>query len=93
MPDVCKDDIKIPSKYLQPGKTEIAVKPEDVLDYVPGACWMKLLDFYDGELLPTGFVSLISQLIRKEIENMPIWVYRKAATDVTKHNEPANYAT
>lgn len=93
MPDVSKDDLKIPSKYLLSGKSELPLNPEDVLDYVPGTCWMKLLDLYEGEVLSTGYVSLISQLIRKEIENMPIWVYRKAATDATKQNEPGNYAT
>lgn len=71
----------------------MVVKAEDVLDYVPGVCWMKLLEFYDGELLLTGFVPLLSHLIHKEIETMPIWIYRKAATDATKKNEPNNYAT
>lgn len=94
MPEVSKDDLKIPVKYLPPGgKTEIAVKAEDVLDFVPGLCWMKLLDFYDGHLLLPGFVPLLSHLIQKEIETMPIWIYRKAATDVTKKNEPNNYSS
>lgn len=91
MPDVSKDDLKIPVKYLTPGKIEGAVKAEEVLDYVPGLCWMKLMDFYDGEVLLTGFYSLLSRLIHKEIESMPIWIYRKAATDTTKKNEPTNY--
>lgn len=93
MPDASKDDLKIPIKYLPPGKTELAVKAEDVLDYVPGLCWMKLMDFYDGEVLLTGFYSFLYLMIQKEIESVPIWIYRKAATDTTKKNEPTNYTS
>ncbi len=93
MPDSCKDDLKVPLKYLPPGKTEIVVKAEDVLDYVPGLCWMKLMDYYDDEILPTGFQSLLSHLIEEEIQLMPIWIYKKAANDATKKNEPTNFSS
>lgn len=93
MPDVCKDDLKIPIKCLPSGKSEIPVKAEEVLDYVPGVCWMKLMDFFSGDVLRIGFRALLSRVIEKEIQTMPIWIYRKAATDVTRKNEPTNYSS
>uniref|UniRef100_A0A0P5JGL1 RE24967p n=1 Tax=Daphnia magna TaxID=35525 RepID=A0A0P5JGL1_9CRUS len=93
MPDSSKDDLKVPAKYLPPGKTETVIKAEDVLDYLPGLCWMKLMDFYDDEIVMNGFTTLLSHLIEEEIRSMPIWIYKKAANDATKKNEPSNYSS
>ena len=94
MPDICKDDVKIPSKYLA-GKADTpqssTAKAEDLLDHVPSSCWMKLLDVYKYEVVESGLVQLLTKLADEEIQNMPAWVYRKAATDITKKNEPNNY--
>ena len=65
MPDSCKDDLKVPLKYLPPGKPEVVVKAEDVLDYVSGLCWMKLMDYYDDKILSSGFQSLLSHVIEE----------------------------
>lgn len=93
MPDSSKDDLKVPAKYLPPGKTETVIKAEDVLDYLPGICWMKLMDVYDDEILMPGFFTLLSHLIKEEIRSMAIWIYKKAANDATKKNEPSNYSS
>ena len=93
MPEICKEDLKVPAKYLPAGKTDVAMKAEDVLDYVPGICWIKLIDCYDAHVLENGYLPLLLNLVRLEIESMPLWIYRKAATEVTKKNEPPNYNT
>ena len=92
MPKLCKEDLKIPSKYL-PTNAESGtdVKAEEVMDHVPGVCWMKLMDCYEDQVLQTGFYWLLYQLISKEIQAMPIWIYRKAAADATRKNEPTTY--
>ena len=92
MPNACKENLKIPSKYLPANaETGEAIKPEDVMDHVPGVCWVKLMDCYSTGVLETGFYTLLVQLVKEEIKNMPIWIYRKAAADATKKNEPTSY--
>ncbi len=93
MPESCKEGLKIPAKYLPANKTEVAIKAEEVLDFVPGTCWIKLMDCYEPTILNDGFYTLISTLVQHEIKIMPIWIYRKAATDTTKRNEPVNYSS
>ena len=92
MPNACKENLKIPSKYLSANaQAGEAVKAEDVMDHVPGVCWIKLMDCYGSGVLETGFYSLLKHLVNEEIKNMPIWIYRKAAADATKKNEPTSY--
>ena len=92
MPHNCKADLKIPSKYLPTKAEETApLSAEDVLDHVPGVCWTKLMDMYPNDVLETGFRHLISTLIMEELTNMPAWIYRKTAMEVTRRNEPPNY--
>ena len=91
LPNICKEDLKVPAKYMAAAKAEVAIKAEDVLDYVPGVCWIKLMDCYDPKVLENGYLLLLSHLVSLEIQTMPIWIYRKAAAEVTKKNEPTNY--
>ena len=90
LPQICKADLKIPSKYLT-AKVETPLQIEDVFDYVPGICWTTLIDIYPNDILESGLFRVISKLINDEVNNMPMWIYRKAALDVTKKNEPPNY--
>lgn len=91
MPDPCKDGLKVPAKYLPADKTTVVIA-ENVLDYVPGICWTKLVDCYESEPLKKEYFLLLSHLVGQELQSMPIWIYRKAATETTKRNEPANYS-
>lgn len=92
MPNACKENLKIPSKYLSANaEAGEAIKAEDVMDHVPGVCWVKLMDCYGAEVLDKGFYSLLLHLVKEEIQSMPIWIYRKAAAETTKKNEPTSY--
>ena len=91
MPSACKEDLKIPSKYLAANAEAATIRAEDVMDHVPGICWLKLMDCYEAQVLEKGFHALLFQLVNEEIQNMPIWIYRKAAADAVKKNEPTSY--
>lgn len=91
LPEICREELRIPAKYAPSTKGETPVKAEDVLDYVPGYCWMKLFDCYSGEVLQSGLFTLIFHLVKEEVDSLPKWVYKKASADAVRRNEPLNF--
>ena len=66
MPDYCKAKLKLPVGH----EAKEDVKPEDVLDFVPGEVWIELVEFgkkEDREAL----VKFVSVLLSKEIDSLP----------------------
>lgn len=91
MPEICREDVKIPAKYIPSVKTEAPLKAEDIMDYIPGYSWLKLMDCYSRDVIQDGLCTLLSRLVKEEVESLPKWVYKKAASDAIRKHEPINY--
>nr|CAD7568632.1 unnamed protein product [Timema californicum] len=95
-----RQKLKLPSSYAKT-PVDAARRPEDVLPYIPGECWIQLLHQYTG-LSMMGRARFISQSYVSAgysfyIDMLTCWikveltVYHSGMYQITGRGEPANY--
>ena len=71
--NIFRQDIKLPAAYCATPQ-DAARKPEDVLPYVPGSCWINLL-ITKNKKVQQARIALLISLLRTEIKDLPNSVY------------------
>ncbi|XP_023336720.1 focadhesin-like isoform X2 [Eurytemora carolleeae] len=97
LPEYARQGVKLPSEYCST-PADAARKPEDVLPYVPGDCWSKLINLPGAKPDTTapnpilkGVKALLRALIQAEITNLPRSVYHLSQAMQNSGAEPVNY--
>ncbi|XP_071439226.1 focadhesin [Hetaerina americana] len=88
VPEIYRQGIKLPSEYAKT-PVEAARKPEDVLPYTPGKCWVQLLQKIQPDATEAAG-QLIVQLIRRELMSQRGAVRVPANLGVGR--EPSSYS-
>jgi hypothetical protein len=90
LPPAARAGLKLPPKYCST-PAEAARRPEDVLPYVPGECWPRLLGLASSGSEDKGVSSLLGALVRQELDNLPRSVYHLSQAMQNAGAEPVNY--
>jgi len=90
LPLLAREGLKLPQKYCAT-PADAARKPEDVLPYVPGECWAKLLASAEDVVVLAGVEKLLTNLVKEEVTNLPRAVYNLSQAMKNSGTEPVNY--
>nr|CAD7266882.1 unnamed protein product [Timema shepardi] len=84
LPECYRQKLKLPSSYAKT-PVDAARRPEDVLPYIPGECWIQLLQNIKPEALDAAG-DMLTCWIKVELT-----VYHSGMYQITGRGEPANY--
>jgi hypothetical protein len=93
IPGFARDGLKLPSAFCAT-PMDAARKPEDVLPYVPGQCWVSLIAKMPRNekkaIVTNAKLKLLKSLLQAEVNDLPNSVYHPAKTMRTE-SEPVSY--
>ena len=89
LPSMAKEELRFPSNY-QPPADGPPQRPEDVLTFVPGSCWIRMICLSSEEDLE-GYLVVAKKLFKEEILGLPRGSYFLPPSMRDKGEEPSSY--
>ena len=87
MPEYCKQGLKLPPGVDPKQDDGTDLKPEDVLEYVPGEVWIELLEGTNKKL-DQALNAFVSSILVKEVNNLPRSVFSLSQSMKNRGQEP-----